>query len=183
MALLLCLLAEMGDRCQLLGLAFAVRYGRAMAIMAGIVVAAFANATLSAVAGSLLAPMLGADARTLFLALALLVSGASLVMRVKAPDPLAGWRIGPFLTSALGVFILAFGNGAQFLTVAVTVRTGDPVMTAIGAALGVTLAMLPAVLFRAQFFAHAPLRLIRRAGGGVLILIGAVLALGATGLL
>jgi putative Ca2+/H+ antiporter (TMEM165/GDT1 family) len=181
--LLVCLLGEMGDRCQLLTLAFSIRFARPLAVMAGILVAAFANAALSALAGGFLAPMLGDAARLLFMASALVFTGVGLLMPVKAPDPLAGWRIGPFLTSALGYFILAFGNGAQFITLAVAVRTADPVMSAIGGGLGVSLSALPVVLLREQFFAAVPLRGIRIAGGVLLILIGLILALGALGLL
>lgn len=183
MALLACLLVEMGDRCQVLTLALSVRYRKTAPLIAGIVAAAFANAILSAVAGGLLSKMIGPDARTLLLGLALLFGAVGLFMPVKRPDLLSGWRIGPFLTGGLGLFILAFGNSAQFLTVAIAARADNPVLTAIGAGIGMAIAWVPVVLLKSQFFIALPLRWIRRVGGGVLLVIGTIMGLSALGLL
>ncbi|WP_278985663.1 TMEM165/GDT1 family protein, partial [Sphingobium yanoikuyae] len=114
-ALLGCLFGEIGDKGQLLVLALAHRYQRDGAIIAGVAVAAIANAALSAAAGAWIGPMLGHDARLLFMALSVLFLGVGLLWPVKMPDTLDDWRIGPFLTTALGVFILGFGDGPQFL--------------------------------------------------------------------
>ncbi|MGV3769983.1 MAG: TMEM165/GDT1 family protein [Sphingobium phenoxybenzoativorans] len=183
LALLACLLVEMGDRCQLLTLALSVRYRNRAALIAGIILAAFANATLSAIAGGLLSKTIGPDARTLLLGLAFLFGGVGLLMPVKRPDLLTGWRIGPLLTSGLGLFILAFGNSAQFLTAAIAARTADPVLTAIGAGMGMSLACIPVILLKSQFFIGLPLRWIRRIGGILLLIAGAAMGLGALGLL
>ncbi|MDI1294358.1 MAG: TMEM165/GDT1 family protein, partial [bacterium] len=142
-ALLGCLLGEIGDKSQLLVLALATRFNRNGAVIAGIVVAAIANAALSATAGAFLAPMIGADARLLFLALSLLFLGVGMLWPVKVPDPLADWPIGAFLTTMLGLFILGFGDGPQFLILGIATRTGDPVLAAIGGAIGVILAATP----------------------------------------
>lgn len=173
-ALLGCLLGEIGDKGQLLGLALATRFQRDGAVMAGMAVAAIANAAIGAAAGAFLAPMLGSDAGLLFLALALIFLGFGMiwgmVWPVKRPDPLANWRLGPFLTTALGLFILGFGDGAQFLILGVAVRTTDPVLAATGGAIGIIAATVPVVLMRDQLFKLLPLRAIRL-GGGVLVLL------------
>src|SRR3546814_8091703 len=65
--------------------------------------AALANAAIGAAAGAFIAPMLGTDGRLLFLALALIFLAAGMFWPTKQPDPLANWRLGPFLTSALGL--------------------------------------------------------------------------------
>ncbi|HEX7783742.1 MAG TPA: TMEM165/GDT1 family protein [Sphingobium sp.] len=181
-ALLACLLVEMGDRCQVLTLALSVRYRAQGQLIAGITLAAFVNAALSAVAGGLLSKVVGPDARTLLFGLALLSGGFGLFMPVKRPDLLAGWRIGPFLTGGLGIFILAFGNSAQFLTAAIAARSANPALTAIGAGIGMALACVPVVLLKSQFFLALPLRWIRRIGGALLLVIGAITGLGALGL-
>ena len=82
-ALLGCLLGEMGDKSQWLVLALATRYDRNRAVIAGIIVAALANAAISAFAGAWIGPMLGPDARLLFLALATLFLGIGLLWRVS----------------------------------------------------------------------------------------------------
>jgi Ca2+/H+ antiporter, TMEM165/GDT1 family len=182
-ALLGCLLGEIGDKSQLLVLALATRYDRDGAVIAGIMVAAVANAAISAFAGAWIGPMLGADARLLFLALAILFLGAGLLWRVSPPDTLDGWPTGPFLTTALGLFILGFGDGPQFLILGIATRTADPALAGIGGAIGVIVALVPVVLVRAQLLAVLPLRAIRWTGGAMLLLTGSVMGLSATGLL
>ncbi|MEJ7927535.1 TMEM165/GDT1 family protein [Sphingobium sp. AN641] len=181
-ALMGCLLGEMGDKSQLLLLALATRFNRNRAVIAGAAVAAIANAAISATAGAVIAPMLGADARTLFAALAVLFLGVGLLVRVKQPDTLDGWNIGAFLTTALGLFILGFGDGPQFLILGITTRTADPLMAGIGGAIGIFVAQLPVILLRHQFAAALPLRAIRIGGAITLLLVGAVLALTALAL-
>lgn len=182
LALLGCLLGEIGDKSQLLALVLATRFDRDGAIIAGVVVAAVANAALSAAAGAWIGPMMGADARLLFLALSVLFLGAGMVWRVTPPDPLARWRIGPFLTSALGLFILGFGDGPQFLILGIVTRTGDPVLAAIGGAAGIVAALVPVVLLRQRLLSILPIRAIRLAGGALLLATGAIVALQATAL-
>lgn len=182
-ALLACLIVEMGDRRQLLSLALAVRHRPQGAVIGGVVIAAFANAVIAAAAGAYLTPRLGLDARKLFFGLALAMAGAGLLAAVKRPDLLTDWRIGALPTSALGLFILGFGNSAQFLALAISIWTADPIFSAIGSGLGVSLACVPVVLLRQHFFAALPLKWIRRASGALFVGLGAGLSLSATGLL
>lgn len=175
-ALLGCLLGEIGGKGPWLVLALAQRFQRNGMVIAGIVAAAIANAAIGAVAGAFLAPMLGSDARLLFLALALIFLGIGMVWPVRPPDPLANWRLGPFLTSALGLFILGFGEGAQFLILAVATRTASPLLAATGGAIGIIAALVPAVLLRDQLFRAVPLRGIRLGGGMLMLLIGLAVA-------
>lgn len=178
-ALLGCLLGEIGDKGQLLTLALATRFQRDGAVIAGVVAAAIANAAIGAVAGAFLAPMLGSDARLLFLALALLFLAIGMAWPVRQPDPLANWRLGPFLTSALGLFILGFGDGAQFLILGVATRTADPVLAGAGGAIGIIAATVPAVLLRDALFKGLPIRAIRLGGGLLMLLIGFAVAVSA----
>ena len=180
-ALLGCLFGEIGDKGQLLVLALAHRYQRDGAIIAGVVVAAIANAAISAAAGAWIGPMLGHDARLLFMALSLLFLGVGMLWPVRMPDTLDGWRIGPFLTTALGVFILGFGDGPQFLILGIATRTADPALAAIGGAIGIIAASVPVILMRDQFLALLPVRAIRLGVAAIALLAGAGMALSALG--
>ncbi|MFZ2995611.1 TMEM165/GDT1 family protein [Sphingobium sp.] len=182
LALLGALLGEIGDKSQLLVLALAVRYRRNGAVIAGIVAAATANAVLSAAAGAWIGPMMGADARLLFLALSVLFLGVGLLWPVGAPDLLTGWPTGAFVTTALGLFILGFGDGPQFLILGIATRTGHPVLAGIGGAIGVIVALVPVVLLRDRLLALLPSRAIRIGGGAIMLVTGAVLGLSALAL-
>lgn len=183
LGLLGCLLGEIGDKSQLLVLALAIRYDRDRAVIAGIIVAAIVNAAISATAGAYLGPMLAANARLLFLALAVLFLSVGLLWRVKAPDPLSGWPTGAFLTTAIGLFILGFGDGPQFLILGIATYSGNPVLAALGGAIGVIAASVPVVVLRDRLFALLPVRPIRLTGGIMLLLAGAVMGLSALSLL
>lgn len=182
-ALLGCLLGEMGDKSQWLVLALASRYRRDGAVLAGVAVAAVCNAALSAGAGALLGPMLAGNARLLFLAFSIVFLGVGLVFRVKRPDTLDGWTLGAFMTTALGTFILGFGDGPQFLILGIATRTGDPVLAAIGGAIGVTLAAVPVIALREHFFHHGALRAVRLGGGSLLLIVGGLVAASALAIL
>ncbi|WP_313801250.1 TMEM165/GDT1 family protein [Sphingobium sp.] len=178
-ALLGCLLSEIGDKGQLLALALATRFQRNGAVIAGVAAAAVANAAIGAAAGIFIAPMLGSDARLLFLALALIFLAIGMIWPVKQPDPLANWQLGPFLTTALGLFILGFGDGAQFLILGIAVRTADPLLAATGGAIGIMAATIPIVLLREAMLKALPLRAIRIGGGVLLLLAGLSVAVSA----
>lgn len=180
-SLLGCLAGEIGGAGQLLVLALAIRFRRDGPLIAGIIIAAAANAAIAAWAGAFIAPMLGSSARLLFLALALLFLGLGMFWPVRAPDPLAGWPTGAFLTSALGLFILGFGDGSQFLILGIATRTADPVTAAIGGALGIAAAQIP-MLFLRDKAKKLPLRPIRRGLGGILTVIALLIAAAAFGL-
>lgn len=177
LALLGCLVCDLGDRSQLLNLALSTRYRRHGILLAGLCIAAAANAALSAGAGGLLARMISPDARLLFLALALLFAGIGMLTPAKAPDTLSHWRGGPLLISTLGLFILGFGETPQLLIAAISGRTADPVMGGIGGAAGAIVAGAPVILMRGRYFTLLPLRAIRRTGAVLFILVAAWLAM------
>ena len=66
------------------------------------------------------------------LAVALILQGGGALLPVKAPDPLRGWRTGAIATTMLGLFILAFGDGIQFIVVALALRSAVPMLAARG---------------------------------------------------
>ncbi len=178
LALVGCLLAETGSKSQLLVGALARRFDRDGAIILGIILAAVASAAIAAIAGAWIAPMLGPDARLMFMALAWLLLGVGMLWPVKAPDTLDGWPTGAWLTGFLGLFILCVGEGSQFLILGIATRTGDAVLAGVGGAIGMTLALTPVVIMRDGFFA-LPIRTIRWTGGALAILAAALLFLNA----
>lgn len=182
LALLGCLMVEIGGPAGLLATALGARFRQAP-LLWGIALAVAINAALSAAAGWALAGLLGGHARLLFLALALVFGGISMLLPVKQPDPLDGWRIGPFFTSLLGFLILGFGDSASFLILGIAAKTGSPVLAALGGGAGILIATSAALLLRSDTPSRWPLFGLRRAGGVVLCLSGAFTALSALALL
>lgn len=154
-------LAEMGDKSPWLAAILAARFGRPGAVVLGIIVAATVASALSAIAGTLVQPLLTPNARLLFLALALVFSGIGGLFTLKQPDPLTGWKIGAFATTALGLFILQFGEGTQFLVAGLAANAKVPALAAIGATLGICAVTIPMALAGAALRDRLPIRAMR----------------------
>ena len=70
----------------------------------------------------------------------------------------------------------------NFLILGITTHSGNPVLAAMGGAIGVIAASVPVVLLRDRIFAILPIRAIRLGGAALLLLVGAMLALSALAL-
>lgn len=176
-------LAEFGDRPQILCAALAIRYGRPSPVIWGLALATFCNCVISAIAGSAIHRWISEDALQLFYALSLIFAGFGMVAWRRPVDLLEKWRLGPFWTSFLGLFILQFGDKGQFILVATAARTDMAAFVIAGGWFGVMIACLPAILFYRQLTDTIPMAPVRYAGGAAFLLVGAVLALGAWGII
>ena len=116
------ILAEMGDRPQILAVALAIRFRNDKAIIAGLALATLLNCILSAVGGSVIDRWISEATLTLFAGFAYIFAGASMLMWRRKVDPLAGWKTGAFWTAFLGLFILQFGDKSQLIIAANAAR-------------------------------------------------------------
>ena len=94
------LLAEWGDKTQLLVAALGARYARPLPVIAGVAAAALANSLLAAFGGTLVHGMVTPRAVSLIVGIALTLAGGGALFRSKTPDMGATWRVGPFLTTS-----------------------------------------------------------------------------------
>jgi putative Ca2+/H+ antiporter (TMEM165/GDT1 family) len=108
------ILAEMGDRPQLLAGALAIRFHRNGAVIAGLALATLLNCILSAVGGSVIDQWISEAPLKLFAGLAYIFAGAGMLLWRRRVDPLLGWKLNAFWTAFLGLFILQFGDKSQF---------------------------------------------------------------------
>jgi putative Ca2+/H+ antiporter (TMEM165/GDT1 family) len=178
-ALVAAALAQIGDKPAWLAAILADRYRAPGLVIAMAAVALLGAGLLAALMGALLAPKLTPEAKQLFLALALLFQGAGAVFRVKALDRLPRWRLGAALTSLLGLFILAFGDGVQFIVLALAARAELPWLAAVGAMLGSLVVIVPAAMLGERAWTALPLAAVRRIIGGLFVLAALWLGLGA----
>ncbi|WP_157215563.1 TMEM165/GDT1 family protein [Flavisphingomonas formosensis] len=174
------LLAEFGDKTQLLAIVLALRFPRREgAVLAGIAVAALANSLIAAGAGQLIHQMINFRAITLMIAVALLSAGVGSLMRQRRPDTADSWKLGAFGTSAVSFGILAFGDTTQFLTMTLAARADSLLLAAAGATAGTVAGAAVAVALADRFEKSLPLRPLRHGIAGLFLLIGFVTAIGA----
>lgn len=177
------LIAETGDRTQILAAALALRFHDDRRVLAGLTAATIANCTISAIGGSVIDSWISEAPLRLFNGLAYIFAGVGMLMWRRPVDVLSGWRTGAFVTSFLGLFILQFGDKSQFIIAANAAQTPLWGMTLIGGIMGVMAACVPAIIFREKLAAMLPIRFIRIGGGIALTIWGLVQALRAFGLI
>lgn len=179
MALVACLAAEWGDKAQMLCARRAQRRSTPVADILAALVAALAVALFAAGAEALLAPMLGLDARLLFLALAFLFAAASAWWPVRAGD--AAPPDHGFLGLALRLGILIGSGNAPFLIAAIALARGYVPLAVAGGTIGIVAASAAALLgVRVARMPSAGL--VRRIASLPFALIGALAGLRALGL-
>ena len=171
-ALVVALIAELGDRTQWLAMLLGDRYRRPAAVLVGIALAAAVNMAAAAAAGIASAALVDHRAIRALIGLALLLAGIGAFFRAKAPPPIDGWKLGTFASSFGAFSILQFGDKTQFAAMAIAAGSGSPWLAAIGATLGVTIANIPAVVLGERWRTIAPLHAIRIGAGVVLALAG-----------
>jgi len=176
------MIAEVGDRPQILCAALAIRYGRAMPVIWGLGLATLLNCLISAIAGSAVNQWISEDPVQLFYALSLIFAGIGMVAWRRPVALLEKWTLGPFWTSFLGLFILQFGDKGQFILAATAARTDSWAFAAAGGWIGVMAACVPAVIFQERLARMLPIKTIRHVGGGIFLLIGVIIAWDAWGI-
>ena len=176
-ALVAAALAQGADRAPWLVAILVDRYRRPGLVLLAAALALAANYALASVAGLMVAPLLSPNAGLLLLALSLLLAASGMVLRAKPPDRLTGWKLGAFASTGLGMFILAFGDSTQFIAAALAARSAVPWLAAVGATIGALVVLVPAAVLGEAAWRALPLRSIRWAGAGVLLVAGVVLAL------
>ena len=170
-------LAQIGDRTAWLAAILGDRYRKPAVIIVAAAIALAGASALAATAGAYLAPKLAPNAKTVMLGLALVLQGGGAVFPAKPPERLGGWRLGAALTSAIGLFILAFGDGVQFIVAALAARSPVPALAAVGATLGSLMVVVPAVAMGEAAWTRLPLKPIRIAIGAVFVVAGIVIGL------
>lgn len=181
-ALVAAALAQIGAAPARLAAILADRYRRPATVILAATLALAVASALAVIAGIFLAPLLTPNARLLMLALALVLQGGGALLPAKSPDRLAGWRLGNFGTSAIGLFILFFGDGVQFVVVALAARSTVPWLAAVGATLGALAVIAPAALLGETAWQRLPLKPARLAIAILFLLTGLIVAVQAMAL-
>lgn len=178
-ALVAAAIVQAGDRPAWLAAILSSRFRASAGVATAGVIALAINAGLAAAAGAYLSPMLTPEAKALLLALALAFAGGGAMWPMKRPDALDGWRVGAFATGLFGLLILDFGGSAQFVTAAIAARSAHPVLAGVGAAIGSAIVIVAAALAGEDGWARYPVKPVRWVTGTLLLVVAAVMAIGA----
>lgn len=174
------LLAEVGDKTQLLALALAVRYRRPVPVLLGLAAAALANNVIAVIGGAIIHDFITLRAISLLVAIALIFAGvAGYIRQEDEADMGSTWKTGPFLTTAACFFLLEFGDKTQFLTLALSAQYDAPLLAAAGATAGVIAANAPITFLADRTPAVLPLKPLRIGIAVLFLLAGFIVAVNA----
>ncbi len=138
-------------------------------------------ASVAAVGAMLIGPMLAPNAQLMFLAIALLLAAVELLWNREETAPREPTRS---LFAIAVVLLWRQGtDSARFVLLGIAVLTGSPVLVAVGGALGGAAALSFAWSVAGRYDALLPWRAIRITLGIVLIVLAAVFAVQARGIL
>jgi putative Ca2+/H+ antiporter (TMEM165/GDT1 family) len=169
---LVVVLAEMGDKTQLIALALGLRYRRAWPVMAGILVATIFNHTLAAALGVWGAARFSDVALAWVLGLGFIAFGVWTLVPDAADTPAEGSRWGPLLTTTVVFFFAEMGDKTQLATLALGARFASTVQVTAGTTLGMLVADGVAVFAGAHFADRVPIRLFRRVAAALFFAFG-----------
>lgn len=161
-ALIAVMLVETAGRLPLLAAILADRTGAILSVLAGMLLANALVQGLAGAAGALVAPVMGAEARSLLVAIAFGLAALGFMRRPRIRDRMEGWRIGALPTAFIGLASLGLGGSGSFLTFALAARSGE-VAAGVGGAIGATLPAFVAMALGEAGWLRLPMGWIRLA--------------------
>lgn len=167
-------LAEMGDKTQILALVLAARYRRPVPVILGIFLATLANHALAAWLGAGVAAALGPESLRWILGLSFLAMAAwMLVPDEPEEEKTQSARLGAFATTLIAFFLVEMGDKTQIATVALAARYASVLTVVAGTTLGMMLADVPAVYFGEQLLRRVPAKAVRGFVAAIFVSLGA----------
>ena len=167
-------LAEMGDKTQLLAMAFAARFP-ARTVMAGVFAATLLNHALAVATGQLLTTVIPISVINLAAAFSFVLFGLWTIRgdNLEGEDQRPS-AFGPFATVAVAFFLAEFGDKTQLATISLALKYTAPVAVLLGTTTGMLVADGLGILLGASLSGRVTDTAIRLASGGIFIGFGLV---------
>ena len=168
-SLVFVILAEMGDKTQLLAMAFATRFP-ARTVLGAVFVATLLNHAMAVAAGQLLTNVIPVDVIALVAALSFILFGLWTIRgdTLEGEDERPG-AYGPFLTVGVAFFLAEIGDKTQLATISLAIKYDSPVAVLLGTTTGMVVADGLGILVGATLGKRLPESLIRLISAGVFV--------------
>ena len=167
-------LAEMGDKTQLLALLLVLRFRQPWPIVLGIFVATIANHSLAGAVGAWVTTVLGPDVLRWVLGGSFIAMALWMLIPDKIDDKETGAapRFGVFGTTVISFFLAEMGDKTQIATVMLAAQYSSTVLVVTGTTLGMMLADAPVVWLGERMTRLLPLRAVHLASAFVFLGLG-----------
>ncbi len=165
-------LAEMGDKTQLLAMAFAARY-KAHHVLIAVFLATLLNHSLAVLFGHFLTVVIPIDAISLIAAFSFIIFGLWTLRgdRLEGEDKRAS-KYGPVITVAIAFFLAEMGDKTQLATISLAVSYQNMAAVLIGTTLAMVTADAIGIIVGIVLRKHIPEKAIKWFSAIVFILFG-----------
>lgn len=171
-ALLLVVVAEMGDKTQLLAMAMASKY-KIKQVMLGVFIATVFNHALAVAAGKYLSSFIPLNTVRIVAAVAFLVFGLWTLRGDKLDEEGEKKRkFGPVVTVAIAFFIAEMGDKTQLMTIAIAAESIQPIFILLGTTAGMLIADAIGIFGGAWMCRHIPEKYIKWGAGAIFMFFG-----------
>jgi putative Ca2+/H+ antiporter (TMEM165/GDT1 family) len=164
-------LAEMGDKTQLLAMAFACKF-RWQTVMWGVFVATAANHLLAAAAGNYLAAVVPLAYVKIAAAASFIIFGLWTIRGDTLEGEDRRYHFGPFWTVTVGFFMAEMGDKTQLATIALAVEYNTVITVWMGTTLGMIISNAFGIVVGNIMGKRIPERFIKWVAAVVFILFG-----------
>lgn len=173
-AALMVVVAEMGDKTQLLAMAMASKY-KVRQVMLGVLVATVLNHALAVALGSYLSSVIPMDTIKIVAAFAFLIFGFWTLRGDKLDEEKEKKKkFGPVVTVAIAFFIAEMGDKTQLMTITIAAKSVNPVFVLLGTTTGMLIADGIGIIGGAWMSRHIPEKYIKWAAGIIFIFFGSL---------
>lgn len=173
-ALLLVVVAEMGDKTQLLAMAMASKY-KVKHVMMGVLIATVLNHALAVAVGSYLGNVIPMNIVKIVAAVSFLAFGLWTIRGDKLDDEEEKKvKFGPIVTVAIAFFMAEMGDKTQLMTVSIAAENSSPILILLGTTAGMLVADGIGVVGGAWMCKHIPEIYIKWVAGIIFMFFGTV---------
>lgn len=171
-SLIFVVLAEMGDKTQLLAMAFACKF-RWQTVMWGVFVATAANHLMAAAAGNYLASIIPMAAIKIAAAVSFIIFGLWTIRGDTLEGEDKKYNFGPFWTVTIAFFMAEMADKTQLATIALAVEYNTIIPVWIGTTLGMIISNGFGIIVGNVMGRHIPERAIKWGAALLFIAFGA----------
>jgi len=166
------LLAEMGDKTQLLAMAFAAKY-KAHHVLIAVFIATFMNHFLAVIVGRFLTTVIPLDLISLIAALSFILFG----LWTLRGDALEGedkkaTRFGPILTVSIAFFLAEMGDKTQLTTISLAVQYNSILYVLMGTTIAMVVADAIGIIVGVVLRKNIPEKTVKWVSAVIFILFG-----------
>ncbi|MTV48723.1 UPF0016 domain-containing protein [Heliobacillus mobilis] len=168
---ILVVLAEMGDKTQLLGMAFATRY-KAMTVLAGVLVATLLNHLLAVALGDYLTAFIPMETIQLVAAISFIFFGLWTVRGDELEGEDKKQYFGPFMTVTIAFFMAEMGDKTQLASIALAAKYHNLIPVWMGTTTGMMISNIIGIFVGVVLGKKIPERIVKYISAGIFILFG-----------